>query len=104
MMYKYFGAYINEEAKRGTDEAIAVRLYINKPTDAPNDAKRRIDRAEKNGDITADRAVALKAILKDCAAQHKRSGNIVDVRDPRDWRSLGDGARMRRTHKDSACL
>jgi hypothetical protein len=101
MIYKSFGAFLIQAAKAGIDKAAAVALYVENREDTARLVRARIDKAFKEADITADRRDALLSLLAECIDAHKRSGKVVDTRDPSDWATIGEGCKMHKIHRNN---
>lgn len=102
---KTFGAFLRQAAKAGIDIAQAVVPYSEKFTDCRYHVERRIEADLKRGNIGRERADVLLSAVDKCADAWKRYAVIVDHCDTEDWADLGNGAHMRKTHKDSdICL
>lgn len=99
--HKAFGAFVLQAAKAGIDTAVAVAVYVKKRGDLPSDVRDRVEAAAKAGEIAEGRAAVLLAAVDKCVAAHSDYGKYVDYRDPKDWTDLGNGARMRKVHKDA---
>lgn len=98
---KTFGAFVRQCAKSGVDIAKAVALYVEKHEDDVTAVRKRIRSALEGGRVSAVRGRVLQKCVDACLDAHARYGKIIDHADPADWVDLGDGARMRRVHKDS---
>lgn len=79
----------------------AVALYVEKRTDGKGDVKRRIEADHAKGVITDGRKETLLSYLEACWEVYLKTGKQVDERDSRDWEDLGNGARRKRTFKNS---
>lgn len=76
----------------------AVNLYINDTRkDTRSSVLERIDSAHKAGKIDGAYRVTLRGYVEACWSVYDKSSKLVDVRDPKDWHSVG-GGRMRKTH------
>ena len=98
---KKFGAFVRQAGKAGIDKAAAVAPYVGKATDGAYDVRESIERDLRKGLIDEARRDTLFAAVEACSEAWREYGKIIDRRDPRDWADLGNGARMRRTHRDS---
>ena len=84
---------------RSMPQARAVGLYIkDRRNDARGVLRDRFDSALKAGEIDGIRHATLNEYLDLCYTAYLECGKLADDRDPRDWRSLSSGARMRKTH------
>lgn len=101
---KAFGAFVMQAAGLKFDKAVAVAVYVESRRDYPHHVRARIAAACEKGFICPDRRTTLDRLADELTAYWKRYGKAVDVRDPRDWEELGNGARMRKTHKNCDTL
>ena len=98
---KTFGAFVRELARARVDQAQALASYVERPSDGLPRVRLAIKRSVSKGLITAERADSLNAAADVCFEWYKTHGRVVEHADPEDWVSLGNGARMRRTHLGS---
>ena len=95
---KAFGAFVKQLAKTGVVQAQTVAIYVRHPADNLKHVRREIEKDLHSGRITQERFSKLNALVDTCVAWHKEHGRVDEHPDNDDWISLGDGARMRRTH------
>lgn len=98
---KAYVAFVLQAASVGIDKAIAVAVYIEKPTDDAFLVRQHIERDLRKGNITQERRDRLISYVSDCTVAHQEYGKVIDNKDPKDWVDLGNGARMHAVHKDS---
>lgn len=67
---------------------------------SPSETLRRIERAEVMRPDFETYQSRIETLEK-WREQYDATAPIVDERDPADWQELGNGARMRRVHRDS---
>lgn len=97
-MTKTFAGYLHG-LFRTVPEARALQPYTLTRTSPYSDIRERVllDTAKKI--ITVEREGRLLSWLGELHARWLADGKLVDVRDPRDWKDLGEGARVRVTHR-----
>lgn len=100
-MNKSFAGFVVGAAARHVRAAKSVALYVKKRSENKSDILIRIDAALKAGKIDEDWRDTLENYLEQLHEVYVKSGRLVDERDPRDWRDIGNGARMRKRHVDS---
>lgn len=100
---KTFGAFLRQAAKAGIDIAQAVVPYSEKFTDCRYHVRRRIEAAVET--VGRERADVLLSSVETCFEAWKRYCGLAGCYDTDIWADLGNGAHMRKTHKDSdICL
>lgn len=98
---KPFGAFVKQAASYGLDYAKSVELYVENRTDTHGEVVARI-RNDRIKDVIDNRRMEVLLHRADfCQQAWMRVGRIVDMRDPRDWATIGEGCRMHKVHKDS---
>lgn len=100
-MRQTFGRFISGLALRKIRPACSVVLYVEKRTDAIGDIKTRIHAALKAEKIDSEYHERLLTHVKVCHELYEKAGKLVDERDQKDWDDLGNGAKMKKVHKDS---
>lgn len=98
-MTKTFAGFIL--GNKSITQVRAVALYVERRSENKGDIKRRIEADFTKGAIDAERRDTLMQYLELCWDAYVKIDKLVDERDPRDWESLGNGARRKKVHKDS---
>lgn len=77
-----------------------IAQYVESRRDTEHIIRARINTGEREGRITEEYRATLASYLEACIGAWRDVGKIVDERDPKDWASLGSGAKMKVKHED----
>jgi hypothetical protein len=95
---KTYAGFVVGAANMKVSAAQAVALYVKKRTESKSEVLTRIAADLKSGQIDRERFDRLNELAEKLHELWMKTGRIVDERDPRDWKDLGNGARMRKKH------
>lgn len=84
-------------ARRWSDGAKALSLYVKRRTDRYEDVMDRVRAAKASGAIGAEYYDRLKLAGAGCLDEWRDRSKLLDTTDPQEWRALGGGGRVRVT-------
>jgi hypothetical protein len=101
MQQQTFAGFINGLRLRHDPAATRLNSYAKTKTDGKREIRLRIATVLHGGVIDLAEHDRLENCLAECWDAYLNTGRLVDVRDPKDWQSLRNGARKHKKHKEA---